>query len=94
MAWLGFTIKVAVIKPHKNSDPIGAAIVNGLALLGRQATLQQTRDQLASNFDQLVTEYDTGKYMMHPEAEIGYFAAMSLRDHVVVHGTVNFQPLP
>jgi hypothetical protein len=93
-AWLGFTTKIAAIKPHKTTDPIGSAIVDGLALLGNRGTMQQARDQLASNFDQLVTDYDTGRYMMHPEAEIGYFAAMAMRDHVVVHGTVSFQPLP
>jgi len=93
-AWLGFTIKVKVIAPHNFIDPIGDAIVNGLAVLGNQGTVQQARDELAANLGQLVIDYDTGQYAQHPEAEIGYFAAMSMRDHVVVNGTANIQPLP
>jgi hypothetical protein len=94
VSWLGFTIKVAIIAPHKNTDPIGTAIVDGVALLGSHGTMQQARDKMAANFDQLVTDYDTGRFKMHPGAEFGYFAAMSMRDHVVVHGRVNLQPLP
>lgn len=93
-SWLGFTVKVAVISPHKGIDPIGDAIVEGLAVLGAKATMQQSRDEIAAQLDQVVTDYDTGKYSTHPAAPIGYFAAMCLRDHVVVHGNVSFQPLP
>jgi len=93
-AWLGFTIKVKVIAPHNLLDPIGDAIVDGIALLSKKGTMQQARDRLAANLDQLVTAYDSGKYAQHPEAEMGYFAAMSMRDHVVVNGNANFQPLP
>jgi hypothetical protein len=92
-AWLGFTCKVAVITPHKGVDPIGDAIVDGLTELGAAKTMQEARDEIRSKMDKLVTEYDTGKYAMHPAANIGYFAALALRDHVVVHGNTGFVPL-
>jgi hypothetical protein len=94
-SWLGFTINVAVISPHKNADPIGDAIVKGLALLGSKATVQRARDEIALLLAQVKDDYDAnGKYHKHPEARLGYYAAMALSDHVVVHGNVNLQPLP
>src|SRR5438552_1694023 len=85
-AWGGFP------KPKRRGwlrlDPIGEAIVNGLSLLGGPGAMQQARDEIRNNMDQLVTAYDTGKYSLHPAAGIGYFAAMAPRDHVVVHGHV------
>jgi len=92
-AWLGFTCKVAVITPHKGVDPIGDAIVDGLSVLATAKTMQEAHDEIRSQMDQLVTEYDTGKYALHPAANIGYFAALALRDHVVVHGNSGFVPL-
>ena len=92
-AWLGFTCKVPVITPHKGVDPVGDAIVDGLTVLGAAKTMQEARDEIRSKMDQLVTEYDTGKYALHPAANIGYFAALALRDHVVVHGNTGFVPL-
>ena len=92
-AWLGFTCKVAVITPHKGVDPVGDAIVDGLTVLGAAKTMQEARDEISSNMNQLVIEYDTGKYAMHPAANIGYFAALALRDNVVVHGNSGFVPL-
>ena len=42
----------------------------------------------------MVRDYDTGgKYSEHSEVETGYYAAMAMRDHVVVQGNVSFQPL-
>lgn len=94
ISWLGFTIAVPVIAPHKTHDPIGEAIVRALAGLGGKGTMQQARDDMAAEFDQLVDDYDTGKFSTHPAAPLGYFAAMCLRDHVVLHGKTSCQPLP
>jgi hypothetical protein len=94
-SWLGFTIKVPVIAPHKTKDPIGEAIVNGIAQLATQGTMQMACDEIVALLDQVVTDYDSGgKYSSHPGASFGYFAAMALRDHVVVHGSHSLKPLP
>jgi hypothetical protein len=94
-AWLGFTSNVAVtgIGPHKGADPFGDAIVAGLSVLGASQTMQQSRDQLYSELDQLSIEYDTGKFNSHPGAGLKYFAAIAMRDHLVLHGTATFIPL-
>jgi hypothetical protein len=94
IAWLGFTIKVAIIAPHKNIDPICDAIVDGLNCLSNHRTMQEARDDISTNFDQLASDYDTGKYKSHPASEFGYFAAICLRDHVVLHGATSCKPLP
>jgi hypothetical protein len=95
ISWLGFSISVAVIAPHKHSDPIGEAIVGGLAYLGNGVTMQQARDEIAANLDQLVADFDNGgKHASHPAAALGYFAAMSMRDHLVVQGHTACVPLP
>lgn len=94
VSWLGFTIKVVVMRPHKTVDPVGDAIVGGLSCLGGQGTMQQARDEIATNCGQLIDEFDTGRFSNFPEARLGYYAAMALRDHVVVHGTPSHQPLP
>lgn len=94
VAWLGFTVKVPIIAPHRNIDPIGDAIVNGLACLGTAGTMQQARDEIAAACANVVADYDTGRYRNHPAASIGYFAAMALGDHVVLHGMASCQPLP
>jgi hypothetical protein len=94
-AWLGFTIKVPVIKPHRTKDPLGEAIVNALSCLANGDAMQQARDAVAANLDGLVSDYDTGGvYAHHPEAGIAYYAVMCLRDHVIVHGTPGHVPLP
>jgi hypothetical protein len=94
-SWLGFTIAVAVIPPHKTRDPLGEAIVNGLASLCNNSTMQQARDLIASELDRVATDYEAGgKYASDPSALYGYFAATAMRDHVVVHGDPNFIPLP
>ncbi|WP_447600333.1 C25 family cysteine peptidase [Nitrospira sp. Nam80] len=90
VSWLGFTIKVPVMTPHKNRDPIGEAIVDGLALLGNHLTMQEARDRIADNCDKLIVEFDTGTLRNHPGNLIGYYAAMSVRDHVVVHGNTRW----
>jgi len=93
-SWLGFTIKVAIIKPYRNVDPIGDAIVDGLEGLGKGDRMQDARDDIEANFGALVNHYDTGKYSGHPAAQFGYYAALALRDHVVLHGRASSKPLP
>ena len=94
VAWLGFTILVAVMAPHKNQDPIGEAIVDGLELLGNGRTMQEARDEIAANLDQLVVRFHSGGSLAsHPAAAFGYYASMAMRDHVVVHGQANHVPL-
>lgn len=92
-AWLGFTISVAVIVPHKGVDPIGDAIVAGLSVLGAGQTMRQSRDELYSQLDQVRQDYDTGRFSSYPVAVLGYFAALAMRDHLVLHGTTGFSPL-
>jgi hypothetical protein len=92
-AWLGFTLNVAVIAPHKGVDPIGDAIVAGLSVLGAGRTMQQSRDELYSELDKVVAGYDTGAFSAHPGATLKYYAALAMRDHLVLHGTSGFTPL-
>jgi hypothetical protein len=92
-AWLGFTIKVPVIAPHRTIDTIGDAVFDGLKGLGNGDTMQQALDALRQSFDDLVTKYDSGSYRSHPASPIGYYSAMALRDHVVLHGNGKCAPL-
>lgn len=92
-AWLAFTIKVPVISVYKTKDPLGEAIVDALAGLGRAKSVGDVRDDLVSNLDALVTEYDSGRYSCHPQATMAYFAVMALRDHVVALGKNRHVPL-
>jgi hypothetical protein len=92
VAWLGFTIKVPVIAPHKNRDPIGDAICDGLGTLAG-GTMQHARDEIAAQCDMLVQSFDAGSLSRHPASAMGYYAAMALRDHVVIHGNSQHEPL-
>jgi hypothetical protein len=92
-AWLGFTINVAVIDPHKGVDPIGDAVVAALSVLAAGRTMQECRDQLYSELDAVATGYETGRFSTHPGAPLKYFVAIAMRDHLVLHGTASFQPL-
>jgi hypothetical protein len=96
-AWLGFTIRVGIIAPYASAvgpiDTIGDAMVEGLKILSTGATMQQARDEIEKQLDDLVNAYDTGAYAHHIDAEIGYFVAGCMRDHVVVHGTPSHTPL-
>jgi Peptidase family C25 len=92
--WLGFTIKVPVIRPYKNIDPIGEAIYGALAGFGSSKSAQEVHRDLIQKLDRVATEYDTGgKFSKHPEATMGYFFAMVLRDHIVVHGNPSYVPM-
>lgn len=95
-AWLGFTIRVPVVSPHRNQDPFGDAIVDALEPLGTiQESLRDANDRLYANLDGLATDFDTGgRFSQHPAAFLGYFGATALRDHIVVHGNANLRPLP
>jgi hypothetical protein len=92
-SWLGFTINVAVIAPQKGVDPIGDAMVAGLSVLGSGQTMQKARDELYAQLDQVATDYDTGRFSTHVAATLGYYAALAMRDHLVVHGAGSFAPL-
>ena len=92
-AWLGFTMKVPVVAPHKHADPVGEAIAGGLEQLGTGGTLQQARDSIATNFHVLVDEFDTGGLKDHPAADVGYYASLAMKDRVGVHGSANHRPL-
>jgi hypothetical protein len=87
VSWLGFTIKVGMPIPHLGTDPIGEAIVKGLELLGSSKTMQEVRDEIATQLDNVANAYDKGAFSSHPGRDFGYFAAISLRDHVVIHGS-------
>ena len=92
-AWLGFTVKVPVIAPHRSIDTIGDAIVEGIKGIAGGDTMQQVKDSLRQCFDQLMNDYDTGSYCSHPAASLGYYCAMALRDHLVLHGNPSCIPL-
>jgi hypothetical protein len=92
-SWLGFTIKVPVLVLKGGSDPFGEAIVDGLAELGEGKSMQEARDALFAALNQTVTDFDTGYLSTDPSAPLGYYAAMSLRDHIVVHGNSAHVPL-
>jgi hypothetical protein len=92
-AWLGFTINVAVIAPHKGFDPIGDAVVGGVSVLASGHTMQDSRDELYSELDNVATGYDNGKWSGHPGAALKYYAALAMRDHIVLHGTAALIPL-
>lgn len=93
VAWLGATINVPVISPHRTIDPFGDAIVDGLSCLATGGSMQDARDAISANCDALVTSFDTGPMSTHPARSLGYYAAMALRDHLVVHGSPKFVPL-
>jgi len=93
-AYLGFSIRVPVIAPHKNVDLIGNAIVDGLRTLANGGTMQRARDAIAANFDSLASALDTGPLSKHPAVGVAYYAAMALRDHIVLLGQSNHQPFP
>jgi hypothetical protein len=74
--------------------PLGDAIVDGLSLLATSKTMQEARDEIYANLDQVVKDYDTGgKYATDPKAGFGYFSALAMRDHLALHGNVAFRPL-
>jgi hypothetical protein len=92
-AWLGFTITVPVISPHSGSDPIGDAIVKGLATLAN-GTMASVRTALETELRQVTADYDTGgRFHNHPNALLGYFASGWLADNLSLSGTTALTPL-
>lgn len=92
-AWLGFTVRVPVLAPHKNVDPIGDTMVDALATLGSGRTMQDVRDAIERGFDRLADDYDTGPLSGRHDSVTGYLASIVLRDHVSLDGTGRFVPL-
>jgi hypothetical protein len=94
-AWLGFTIVFPILSPYSNIDPIGDALVRALRVLVSGQPVQQARDQVAAEFDQLADDFETGSLSGWPRTErlLGYYAAMNVRDHVVAHGSIGVVPL-
>jgi len=93
-SWLGFTIKVPVILPHKNVDIVGEALLAGLRALAQGATLGDVRDSLILAFDQLAADCDDGGSLAgHPAQPIGYYGALALKDSVEVAGDKHTAPL-
>ena len=93
-AWLGFTISLPVIAPHKGVDPIGEAIVRGLAGLGNHGTMQQALNDIKTEMHQVVADHDTtGIQKDHPRRWEIYYGALATRDHVVLHGRPGCAPL-
>jgi hypothetical protein len=92
-AWLGFTIAVPVIPPYSGFDPIGDAIVKGLAKLA-SGTMASARTALESELRRVCADYDTGgRFHSHPDALMGYFAAGWLADNISLSGTTTLLPL-
>jgi len=94
-SWLGITIKVPVLPPHKNVDPMGSAFVSGLRHLSRSATIGDVRDSLIAAFEQLAVDYDDGgRFAGRPDQPIGYYGAHALKDSIEVSGRKTAIPLP
>jgi hypothetical protein len=94
IAWLGFTIRVPALTPHKNADPFGEAIINGLRELAFGATMGDTGDSVVRECEQLVTDFDTGgRFHGHPAWQVGYYGALALKDHLIVNGQTTHRPL-
>jgi hypothetical protein len=93
-SWLGFTISVPVFT-HGGTDPIGDALINALQVLGDGDSMQDAKDKLFSELDALIGDFDDGGSLSSlPIATLGYFAAMSLRDHINLIGNHHDCPLP
>jgi len=92
-AWLGFTVRVPVLAPHKNRDPIGNTMVDALAVLGTGGTMQDAHDAIERGFGGLADDYDTGPLSGQHNSVTGYLASIVLRDHVSLDGTGSFLPL-
>jgi hypothetical protein len=94
-SWLGFTIMVAVVAMHKTRDPFGDAMYKGIQCLGSGGSMQNARDAIVSELDQLRKDFDKGGSLnTHPAWQLGMFAAIALRDHTVLHGDAAYCPLP
>jgi hypothetical protein len=95
-AWLGFTIMVPVVDPHKNVDPIGEAIVQGLAEFGRGACFADVCLALQTAFDALSRRCQgaTGVYGGHPGRWLSYYGALALRQSTTVEGAGDHRPFP
>jgi hypothetical protein len=92
-SWLGFTCQVAVVNTNSRY-PSGDAIVAGLSVAGASKTMREVHDQVYSELDQVMQDYDFGgKFDGHSTAALGYFSALAMRDHLVLHGASNFAPL-
>lgn len=93
-SWLGFTIRVAILPPYLNQDPIGDAINRGICELINGGTMRDARNTIESELRKLITDYDTGgNFSNHPNSTFGYFACLSLADNVSLNGKSNFRPL-
>jgi len=92
-AWLGFKVRVAVLAPHKNRDPVGDTMVDALAVLGNSGTMQDAYDAIKQGFDQLADDYDTGSLSGRHDSVAGYMASIVLRDYVSLDGASSFVPL-
>ena len=93
--WLGFAIKVPVIDPHKNVDPIGEAIVRGLTWLGSGASVGEAGEVLVATLGEIAEECDDmgGRFQGHPGRWATYYGALALQGHLVVHGDAGHRPL-
>jgi hypothetical protein len=93
--WLGFTIKVPVIDPHKNVDPIGEAMVAGLKWLASGASVGEAGDVLVGTLGEIADECEDlgGRFHNHPGRWATYYGALALQGHLVVHGDPHHRPL-
>ena len=94
VAWLGFTCDVPVIAPHGKRDPLGDAIVEGIAQLANGQSMAFARATLEAELRRLVEDYKPGgRFSDHPGALIGRWACELLADHVSLAGQSEFIPL-
>ncbi|GAT03711.1 C25 family cysteine peptidase [Mycolicibacterium fortuitum] len=94
VAWLGFTIPVPTIAPHGRLDPLGDAIVDGIAQLGNGGSMADARAALEAELRALSDEYRSGgRFSHHPNAVIGFWACGWLADNVSLAGATAWRPL-
>jgi hypothetical protein len=94
IAWFGFTMKVPVIAPHRNKEPIGDVIADSFAVLGAGGSLDELRQELVDELSDLADQFDHGTLRHHPASSIGYYGCLALASHAVVHGAGSIRPLP
>lgn len=92
-SWLGFTFPVPVLSAVNGRDVLGEAMAAGLSCVAFNASMQQVRDELMRELNQMVDELQYGALSRHPGAEVGMFLVECLRQHVALNGDASHVPL-
>jgi hypothetical protein len=92
-SWLGFTIPIVSLVPHRNKDPLGDAIVDALRPLLSGGSMGEAADNVRAKLAALSNEFrPEHTHGNHPAAWLGFFAAKAMSECVVLHGNPAFRP--